>query len=305
MNVLLLQTSQIGIRKAKYMTNYRITVLGGDMRNAKLSELLSQDGHYVHTYALEISGNISQRCSELDEAFAISDIIVGPIPFFTGNGLYLNAPLHSEKIEIAKVAETARKYNEKLLIGGNIPYALKKEVLTFEDLLLRDDLAILNSVPTAEGALQIAMEELPYTIRGSKVLVCGMGRVGSTLARLLKSVGAHVTVAARKSRDFAVCEAENINYCNYSELPKVLADTKLIYNTVPSKIFEHELLDAVKPDSLIIDLASMPGGVDFEYAAARHIRTIHALSLPGKVAPVGAALIIQKVVYNILNEKNF
>jgi len=287
------------------MKKYRITVLGGDMRSAKLSELLAQDGHCVHTYALEISGNISQRCSELDEAFAISDIIVGPIPFFTENGIYLNAPLHSEKIEIAKIAEIARKYSDKLLIGGNIPYTLKKEVTVYEDLLSRDDLAILNSVPTAEGALQIAMEELPYTIRGMNVLVCGMGRVGSTLARLLKSVGAHVTVAARKSRDFAICEAENIKYCSYSELPNVLADTKLIYNTVPVKIFEAEFLDAVKPDSLIIDLASMPGGVNFDYAATRRIRTIHALSLPGKVAPMGAALIIQKVVYNILNEKNF
>ena len=287
------------------MKKYRITVLGGDMRSAKLSELLAQDGHCVHTYALEISGNILQRCSELDEAFAISDIIVGPIPFFTENGIYLNAPLHSEKIEIAKIAEIARKYSDKLLIGGNIPYTLKKEVTVYEDLLSRDDLAILNSVPTAEGALQIAMEELPYTIRGMNVLVCGMGRVGSTLARLLKSVGAHVTVAARKSRDFAICEAENIKYCNYSELPNVLADTKLIYNTVPVKIFEAEFLDAVKPDSLIIDLASMPGGVNVDYAATRRIRTIHALSLPGKVAPMGAALIIQKVVYNILNEKNF
>lgn len=286
------------------MKKYRITVLGGDMRSVKLSELLTQDGHCVHTYALEISGNISQRCSELDEAFAISDIIVGPIPFFTGNGFYLNAPLHSEKIEIAKIAETVRKYSDKLLIGGNIPYTLKKEVTVYEDLLSRDDLAILNSVPTAEGALQIAMEELPYTIRGTNVLVCGMGRVGSTLARLLKSAGAHVTVAARKSRDFAVCEAENIKHCNYSELADVLAETKLIYNTVPVKIFDTEFLDAVKPDSLIIDLASMPGGVNFEYAATRHIRTIHALSLPGKVAPMGAALIIQKVVYNILNEKN-
>ena len=289
------------------MKQYRITVLGGDMRNVKLSELLAKDGHNVHTFALDNTGNIAQRCSELSEAFAISDIIVGPIPFSVGNGIYLNSPFHPEKIEISKIAEAAyetQKYSTKLLIGGNIPAQLKNEVTNCEDLLKRDDLAILNSVPTAEGALQIAMEELPYTIRGTKVLVCGNGRVGSTLAHLLRNVGAEVTVAARKSRDFALCEAEGLSYCSYDNIYDVLSDTTLIYNTVPAKIFDIKLLDAVRRDALIIDLASMPGGIDFDYANANHIRTIHALSLPGKVAPVGAALIIQKVVYNILSEKN-
>ena len=172
------------------------------------------------------------------------------------------------------------------------------------DLLQRDDLAVLNSIPTAEGALQIAMEELPYTIRGIKAVVCGMGRVGSTLARLLQRVGADVTVAARNSRDFAVCEAEGLKYCTYSQLRRILPDTLLVYNTAPALIFGRDFLDCMNQEALLIDLASMPGGTDFEYAAARRIRTIHALSLPGKVAPSGAAQIIQKVIYNILDEKN-
>lgn len=286
------------------MTTCRITVLGGDMRSVKLSDLFTKDGHSVHTFALD-TGNISQRCSELSEAFAISDIIVGPIPFCVENGLYLNTPFHPEKIETSKIAELAHIYSQKLLVGGNIPYLIQKELPHCEDLLKRDDLAVLNSVPTAEGALQIAMEELPYTLRGTKALVCGMGRVGSTLARLLRNVGADVTVAARSSRDFAICEAEGIKHCSYSDIYDVLSEAILIYNTVPAKIFGRELLDATRQDALIIDLASMPGGIDFEYADAHHIRTIHALSLPGKVAPMGAAMIIQKVIYNILCEKKF
>lgn len=289
----------------KEYKRYKISVIGGDMRSVKLCELLTEDGHQIHTYALENTGEISRRCFDLNEAFALSDIVIGPIPFTIENGLYLNAPFHSEKIEIYKIANKMQECNFKgILIGGNVPFALKNGNVTCEDLLTRDDLAVLNSVPTAEGALQIAMEELPYTIHGLKTLVCGMGRVGSTLARLLKNVGADVTVAARKSKDFAACEAEKIKYCEYSQLPEILPETVLIYNTVPARIFGKELLDSMNQDSLLIDLASMPGGVDFDYAAAHHIRTIHALSLPGKVAPVGAAQIIQKVIYNILNEKN-
>ncbi|HIU29291.1 MAG TPA: dipicolinate synthase subunit DpsA [Candidatus Egerieisoma faecipullorum] len=284
---------------------YRFSIIGGDMRNVKLSELLSEDGHEVHTFALDNTGKISQRCSDLREAFALSDIAVGPMPFTSGDGTYLNAPFHPEKIEIAKIADVIRESSfGGLLIGGRIPLALSGVGAVSADLLQRDDLAVLNSVPTAEGALQIAMEELPYTIRGLRTVVCGMGRVGSTLARLMQRVGADVTVAARSSRDFAICEAEGLKSCTYSHLRRILPEALLVYNTVPALIFDRELLDCMNREALLIDLASMPGGTDFEYAAKRRIRTIHALSLPGKVAPAGAAQIIQKVIYNILHEKN-
>ena len=284
---------------------YRFSIIGGDMRNVKLSELLSEDGHEVHTFALDNTGKISQRCSDLREAFALSDIAVGPMPFTSGDGTYLNAPFHPEKIEIAKIADVIRESGfGGLLIGGRVPLALSGVGAVSADLLQRDDLAVLNSVPTAEGALQIAMEELPYTIRGLRTVVCGMGRVGSTLARLMQRVGADITVAARSSRDFAICEAEGLKSCTYSHLRRILPEALLVYNTVPALIFGRELLDCMNQEALLIDLASMPGGTDFEYAAKRRIRTIHALSLPGKVAPAGAAQIIQKVIYNILHEKN-
>ena len=284
---------------------YRFSIIGGDMRNVKLSELLSEDGHEVHTFALDNTGKISQRCSDLREAFALSDIAVGPMPFTSGDGTYLNAPFHPGKIEIAKIADVIRESGfGGLLIGGRVPLALSGVGAVSADLLQRDDLAVLNSGPTAEGALQIAMEELPYTVRGLRTIVCGMGRVGSTLARLMQRVGADVTVAARSSRDFAICEAEGLKSCTYSHLRRILPEALLVYNTVPALIFGRELLDCMNQEALLIDLASMPGGTDFEYAAKRRIRTIHALSLPGKVAPAGAAQIIQKVIYNILHEKN-
>lgn len=284
---------------------YRFSIIGGDMRNVKLAELLSEDGHEIHTFALDNTGKILQRCSDLNETFALSDIVIGPMPFTSGDGNYLNAPFHPEKIEITCVADKIRETGFRgLLIGGRIPFLLTNTGVQTADLLERDDLAVLNSIPTAEGALQIAMEELPYTIRGMKAVVCGMGRVGSTLARLLQRVGADVSVAARKSKDFAICEAEGLKHCTYTELRKILPEALLVYNTVPSMIFNRELLDCMNPETLLIDLASMPGGTDFEYAAIRRIRTIHALSLPGKVAPTGAAQIIQKVIYNILHEKN-
>ena len=55
---------------------------------------------------------------------------------------------------------------------------------------------IANAVPTAEGAVQLAMEELPITLHGARVLVVGFGRVGKLTAHRFRALGARVSVAA-------------------------------------------------------------------------------------------------------------
>ncbi len=293
---------------------YKFSIIGGDMRSAILGKLLYEKGHEVHFFGLnkipqKLSDQCLHTCNTLAEALSVSEILIFPIPFSIDNQQKLNAPFNSETIYISFISEMLERTNFKgIVIGGKIPSEIVKQsnLLSFQyhDLLERDDLAILNSIPTAEGALQIAMEELPYTIHGSNTIICGNGRVGLTLSHLLKNVGAKVTVAARKNKDFAICESNNLSYTDYVSLKDILPSMRLIYNTVPAMIFTSELIDVISPDAVIIDLASMPGGVDFEYAHKKNIKTHHALSLPGKVAPMSAANIIQKVIFNILNENN-
>lgn len=43
-------------------------------------------------------------------------------------------------------------------------------------------------------------------------------------------------------------------------------------------------------------------GVDFDSAKKLGLNVIWALSLPGKVAPVTAAVFIKETIYNIINE---
>ena len=62
------------------------------------------------------------------------------------------------------------------------------------------EIAILNSVPTAEGAIQVAMENTEITIHNSRCLVMGFGRCGTTLARSLLALGARVTVCSRSAQ---------------------------------------------------------------------------------------------------------
>ena len=69
-------------------------VLGGDMRQGKLAQLLAEDGHRVHTYALE-DGVVPAPGLTAEPGLSgveQADCVVLPLPVSSGGGL-LNAPL--------------------------------------------------------------------------------------------------------------------------------------------------------------------------------------------------------------------
>ena len=174
--------------------------------------------------------------------------------------------------------------------------------LTIHDYFAREELAVANAVPTAEGAVQLAMEHLPITIHGSRVLVIGFGRVGRLTAQRFQALGARVSVAARKYEQLAWAQALGFGGEHLAHLKGWLCGYDLIVNTVPAQVLGQEELEDVKPDCLILDLASKPGGVDLVAAGALGLTVVWALSLPGKVAPVTAGAAIRDTIYNMLRE---
>lgn len=192
------------------------------------------------------------------------------------------------------------------MIAGNINKEILKnaesEDVKVIDLLKREELAVLNTISTAEGAIQIAMEETSRTIHGSNVLVMGFGRIGKILAKMLNGIGAKVYCEARKNEDFAWIKAYGYNLVPLKNLKNEISKFDIIINTIPSMILTREYLERVNKEALLIDVASMPGGVDNIVAKELGIRTILALSLPGKVAPITSAEFIKDTFYNILEE---
>ena len=71
------------------------------------------------------------------------------------------------------------------------------------DIMKCEELAVLNSISTAEGAIQIAMEETNHTLHDSNILILGFGRIGKVLAKMLNAIGANVYCEARKNEDLA------------------------------------------------------------------------------------------------------
>ncbi len=281
-----------------------IWVIGGDLRQVKLAELLVADGHTVHTYALEqvSEPDLVAAESTLKEARRAHCAVL-PLPVEGREGM-LNAPLSSQEHTLSGIMDAFRP-GQVICAGMATPETAgmaAERGLTFHDYFLREELAVANAIPTAEGALQIAMEELAITLHGARVLVIGYGRLGRLLADRFSALGARVTVSARKYSDMAWAEAYGYAAERTDRLDGWMCSYDLVVNTVPFRVLDEARLADLMPGALVIDLASRPGGVDFEAASRLGVKAIWALSLPGKVAPVTSGKNIRDTIYNILQE---
>ena len=293
----------------------KIAILGGDMRQLAVARELTKSGFSVCLWGID-----SVFCKESDdflvgdwgEAVSGCSVLVLPLPA-SGDGVHVHCPLVNEAAELKLSRVLDLLPRDVLILGGRfspmVRGMLEEKGLRYVDYFLREEFQIKNAVPTAEGAIAIAMNETPVTLSDANVAVIGYGRIGKVLANKLKLLDAKVTVAARKSSDLALASC-----CGMAVLPIVVTDSQsslqalgtgydVIFNTVPSWILDRRVVESMRADSLVIDLASAPGGIDLQAAKERGVRVIWALSLPGKIAPYTAGKIIAQTVEQILREE--
>ncbi len=282
-----------------------ISIIGGDLRIIKLANMLSMGGYKIYSYGFEKTNLLDDKiikCDKLNDVINKSNILISSIPF-SKDGELINATFNNRPIEIEQLINYAEN---KVIIVGNISENIKNQ---FEnrnnkviDILSYEELSIMNSIPTAEGAIKIAIEETEYTLHKSNVLILGFGRIGKILAKMLSGIGANVYCEARKKSDIAWIKAYGYNQVEFSNLEYGIEEYDIIFNTVPFIVLDKEKLNRLKNGCLIIDLASSPGGVDREEVKNIGIKYIWALALPGKIAPDSSACYIKETLYNILRE---
>ena len=287
-------------------TNF--AVIGGDLRIIKLVKMLAEEGNKVYVFGLEKAEELKSHeniifSEKLSKAIPEDvEVVIGPIPF-SSNGVNINAPFSNKEIS---VRELIHYLNAKILIAGSIMPEVynmaNDEYVEIIDIMKREELAVLNTVATAEGTIEIAIANTNKIIHGSKVLILGFGRIGKVLARKMSGLSAKVTCAARKEEDLAWIRAYGHNETNINVLGENLSEFDIIINTVPHLILNKERLQYVKDECLLIDLASNPGGIDKKEAKERNLKLVWALALPGKVAPITTAEFIKDTIYNILKE---
>ena len=280
-----------------------IWVTGGDPRQAALAALLADDGHGVHTWALEKGEGM--KCETSLAGADRADCVVLPLPAAGADGM-LNAPLSDRRQDLAELLDALRPGQLVCagMAGADLEKMASERGLILRDYFAREELAVLNAIPTAEGAIQLAMEELPITLHDARVLILGFGRLGRALGPRLRGLGAQVWVSARKHEQQAAAESMGLHSEGMDRLQDWLCSYDLVVNTAPALVLGVEELAALKEGALVMDLASRPGGVDLDAAAALGVRVIWALSLPGKVAPVTSGRYIKDTVYHIMEESD-
>lgn len=286
----------------------RIALLGGDRRELELARVLIQLGARVKVVGFppslpELVGAIQVKTAA--EALADAEVVVAPMSNTDQEGrikvvLDPNCEIHLTD-ELFSVLPPGTPF----FIGAAKPcvreLAARHQLCLIETAEI-DEIAVLNSIPTAEGAIQIAMEELPITIHGSRSVVLGFGRCGMTLARMLAGIGAQTTVVARNPVQLARAREMGLRTATFDELAETVKEAEIIFNTVPAVVLTRDILVLLDRDVLIVDIASAPGGVD--YAAARElgIDAILAPGLPGKVAPKTAGQILAQCLPALIAE---
>ena len=282
-------------------------IIGGDLRSVKLANLLEKDGNIVTTYGLEKAVEIVANSkisieSDLSKSIEKSDIIIAPVPF-SKNGEDVMVSLSEKKI---KIKDLLKSYNDKIIFAGNISTEifdeLNKHYRNVYDLMKSEELVILNTIATAEGAIDSIIQNTDTIIHGSKVLILGFGRVAKTLAYKLKALDSLVTCAARKETDLAWIKTYGYDALNINSIREEFEKFDVVINTVPRVIVEEDELQFMKKDVLLVDLASKPGGFDFKAAERLKIKYVWALALPGKVAPLSSAEFIKDSVYKVVNQ---
>lgn len=287
------------------MNKLNILCIGGDARFIYLCRHLGYR-HNVYAFRTQAPPEGAVMLKSLSDMDVKADVLVLPMMNSrTDSNGRIGIPCGDDAVYIDEIIPLLK--DNAVITGGLLDEGTAALFTSFgyepEDYFKRRELIIKNCIPTAEGALGIAMQERNETVFGSRVIITGFGNVSKAAAKLFKACGAEVTCAVRRSDAAAEARAFGYGAADISGLKDCISAFDIIINTVPALVINKEAVANIRKGSLIIDLASKPGGVDFAAAKEAGIKCVHALALPGKVAPVTAGRYIAETVENIISER--
>ncbi len=284
----------------------KFLIIGGDKRQLYMAKYLIGLGYSAELYGFELldaGDDIKCQHSELKQAVESAQVIILPLPV-SMDGLKINTPFGKHPETLEKLSNCLDR--DQVVFAGMMSNAWKsnffKKGIQVYDYYEREELAVRNAIPTAQGVIKIAIDNLPITLHNSKCLITGYGRTAKALAKMLHSMGALITISARKCSDLAWANSEGYSSVYLKDLHKEKNNYDILVNTVPTLVVDEKILRTLDPDCLIVDISSAPYGIDFDAAENLGLKVIIAGSLPGKVAPKTAGEIIADAIINTIKE---
>jgi dipicolinate synthase subunit A len=283
-----------------------VAVIGGDLRMLEHMRQARLAGARVQHYGSPPGAEAAAGCpaaASLAEAVRGARIISCPIPG-VGSDDSLYAGFTTEKLFTTTDVLLGAAPGAMLFSGRITPKMqewAQNTPVRMIDYGEDDPLAILHAVPTAEGAVKVAIENTEETILGLHMLCLGLGRVGMSVVQAFIGLHAKVTLAVRNPSQLARATAMNTDALPLRDLPKRIAEFPLIVSSSSGLVLDKTLLERTNPEVVIIDLCSPPGSVDFEAAKALGRKVIWARAQAG-TAPRTAGRDEWNVLMRIVRE---
>lgn len=273
----------------------RIAVVAGDEREQEIARLAAASGARVRAYGFPWPEDGVEGVELAPDAAAAlegADYALFPIPGIAADGS-LFAPVAPAPIVPTAELLSGLADGAAIILGmadDGLRAAAGEHGIALVEYEDDRELMMLRAPAIVEGALQRAIEVTDITLHDAPVVVVGYGNIGGLLARTLTALGAHVTVAARNPVARATAYAGGARAIPLEDLPEVARSTRMVFSSVPAPVVGREVLEALPPRSLVMDLAAPPGGADLALAEKLGHRAVWARGL-GRRAPltVGAS----------------
>lgn len=286
---------------------FDMAIIGGDRRQLYMADYFKNKGYRVVAYGLpdDSSHNSFVSVNSMKEALESSNYVIVPVPMSRGHNA-ITAMEVKATLPVDEFCDSLQPHH--CIFGGCLTKEVKticqERSISYYDFMEDSTVAYRNAIATAEGTIAEAILRSTGNLYHSKGLILGYGRCAKVLAHKLQALGMFVTIAARKEKDRTEANVFGYESVNITEMKEKIHEYNYIFNTIPDLVLTKDILENISIEAVIIDIASAPGGIDFEAAKELHLNAHLYLGIPGKVAPKASAEILAEAVLSIVKERS-
>jgi dipicolinate synthase subunit A len=293
------------------LTGKKVAVVGGDDRMLEIMRQARSAGAEVVSFACAEGAELASDAtptSTLAEAVKGAHIVICPVPALGTDGS-LWTPNYDKPVFLTAEDLSGADPSCVIFMGRVSPeiqavvsQAQIRAIAHGDD----DAEALLHAIPTAEGAIRHAIDMSAVTIMGSKCVCTGFGRVGQSVAWLLRGMGADVTLCARNPSQLARATGFGLRALPLEQLSREIGSADFIFQSAPGLngyVLTEEILRSVPSDAVLIELSSPPSGTDLEACRQLGINALWARGQAGS-APKTAGRTEWEVIMRLYREES-
>ncbi len=173
----------------------------------------------------------------------------------------------------------------------------KENHISYVDFLEVDEVVTTNARITAEAVIAELLTLSPYSIQKQKVIVTGFGACARPIAENISALGADVIIVARNESARQMAKKLGFEVSSFKEWDKIVGNVTAIINTVPALVVTKAIIEKMSKEAVILDIASKPGGTDFESAKEFGVISKLALGLPGIYSTQSSAYALKNAMW--------